>query len=312
MNKDSLLTEITLQQLRTFLAVAENRGIRKAADALYLDPSTVHTHLHNLEASLGLKLVVFDGRKFGLTEGGEILYESTRGMVDMLWGAVEQLNSITAGLKGHLRVMTTIPLATYVLIPTAVEVFKTRFPQIEIELMIGPLLKDFERLSRGECDLAISADPPPDRGALPFVCKEYFIDRLVGVKLRGSKPHPKTLIYLGKDTGTHGIAGKSGLNFETGMRYTDYEQAKRLGMETGGLVLMSEFAILSELRAGIFEMYENFSPTYKRTFHFVFKKDPPLSLIGQRFIELCLQNLPYELALNTVDVSDSLVGAELG
>ncbi len=306
MDKNSCLTEITLLQLRTFLAVVENRGIRKAAEALYLDPSTAHSHLHNLEASLGLKLVVFNGKDCSLTKGGEILYESTRRVADTLLGAVDQINNLTAGLQGRLRVITTIPLATCLVIPTVVEVFKAHFPLIEVELMIGPTLKNLERLYRGECDLAIAENPPAETGTSSFVCREYFVDRLIAVKVRGSAPHPKTLLCLAKGDDTPvEIAEKYGIEINAGIRYNDYEEAKRLGMESGGLVLISEFAILSELRVGSFERYKAFPPVYKRTFYFLYKKDPPITPIGTRFVDLCLNNLPYELARNSVAGSRS-------
>ncbi len=300
MDKDTCLTGITLLQLRTFFAVVQNRGIRKAAEVLFVDPSTAKTHMHNLEATLGVKLVVFQGNVFHLTKAGEILYERARMIPDTLWGAVEEINNLTAGLQGLIRINTPISLSMYLLVPTVEEVFRTHFPLIKVELMISPEVNSLDRLLRGECDLTIAEVPFRDRVDPALVCQEYFVDRLICAKLRGSAPHPKTLIHMALGGETHvEIAAKYGLNVTAGIRYNGFEEARRLGKDTGGLMLVSEFAVLSELRTGLFERYEHFHPVYRRTICFVYRKDSPVARVIQRFMDYCIQNLPYELARNS-------------
>ena len=67
-----------LEQLRTFLAVAETKSFTRAAELLFVSHSTVSRAVSALEAELGVRLFDRDNRVFGLTEAGERLCERAK------------------------------------------------------------------------------------------------------------------------------------------------------------------------------------------------------------------------------------------
>jgi len=64
-----------LEQLRTFIAVAEKGSFSKAAKELFVSHSTTSRVVSALEEELGVKLFYRDNRVFGLTDAGKLLLE---------------------------------------------------------------------------------------------------------------------------------------------------------------------------------------------------------------------------------------------
>ena len=64
-------TNVTLRQLRAFLAVAAEGHFTRAADKLDVSQSTISTLIRELEANLGLRLFDRHTRALRLTQAGE-------------------------------------------------------------------------------------------------------------------------------------------------------------------------------------------------------------------------------------------------
>ena len=62
-----------LRQLRYFVAVADTLNFSRAAESLYLSQSALSKQIQSLEASYGVRLFSYDGRKLRKTKQGEIL-----------------------------------------------------------------------------------------------------------------------------------------------------------------------------------------------------------------------------------------------
>ena len=65
--------DVTLDQLHTFLAVAERQHVSEAAEALGISQGSVSTVVHRLEKRLGLPLFQRVGRNVRLTDVGRAL-----------------------------------------------------------------------------------------------------------------------------------------------------------------------------------------------------------------------------------------------
>ena len=63
----------TLEQLRSFLAVAETEHVSKAAASLFLTQGAVTQQLRHFEQALGLRLLERNGRGVRLTDAGRAL-----------------------------------------------------------------------------------------------------------------------------------------------------------------------------------------------------------------------------------------------
>ncbi|MCL1888751.1 MAG: LysR family transcriptional regulator [Kiritimatiellaeota bacterium] len=74
---------IELHHLRTFIALAEERHLRRAAARLRLSPPTLRTHIRRLEATLGARLCERGprGTQARLTFAGEVFLHEARDLL---------------------------------------------------------------------------------------------------------------------------------------------------------------------------------------------------------------------------------------
>src|SRR5207245_7560262 len=72
---------IDIDQLRTFIAIAETGSFTRAADVVYKTQSAVSMQMRRLEERIGKPIFARDGRNSRLTEEGERLLGYARRMV---------------------------------------------------------------------------------------------------------------------------------------------------------------------------------------------------------------------------------------
>ena len=88
------------RRLETFLAVCQTMNYRRAAEALHLTQPAVTKQIQSLEASYGVRLFSYDGRKLRKTAPGSVLevllYAIARHMVVGHESALDNLISVGA------------------------------------------------------------------------------------------------------------------------------------------------------------------------------------------------------------------------
>lgn len=137
---------LNLIHVRSFLAVVDTKGVRAAAKALELAPSTVVDHIKQLEADLSASLVV---RHYGAatpTPQGARFLPFARALISTASRARDLVQ------RPVLRLAAASNIGIYLLQPP-LAAFQ-RDTGIEVELWIGPNPQVAERLARGEADLA--------------------------------------------------------------------------------------------------------------------------------------------------------------
>lgn len=72
---------LDIDQLRTFLAIAEMGSFTKAGEAIHKTQSAVSMQMRRLEERVGKPIFVKDGRQSRLTEDGLRLVEYARRMI---------------------------------------------------------------------------------------------------------------------------------------------------------------------------------------------------------------------------------------
>ncbi len=92
-----------LNDLRTFVAVAELGSFSKAAEELGLAKSTVSERVRSLEQELAAPLLQRTTRRVSLSDAGEALLEKGRAIVALAAEAEEALTTATASAVGRLR-----------------------------------------------------------------------------------------------------------------------------------------------------------------------------------------------------------------
>ena len=95
---------MNLNQLKYFIAVAEQQSFTKAATQYYISQTAITQQVHALEVSLGTKLIDRTTRPISLTPGGKIFFAEARSIIRHMDTAVWRTREASHGLMGTLRI----------------------------------------------------------------------------------------------------------------------------------------------------------------------------------------------------------------
>src|SRR5690606_2399250 len=104
---------MTLDQLRTFVEVAEYGHMTRAAEALGLSQSATSAAIASLEASYQIKLFDRVGRGIQLTENGLIFLREARAVLDRAAMARSVLQDLAGHPAAQVAVAASQTIATY-------------------------------------------------------------------------------------------------------------------------------------------------------------------------------------------------------
>jgi DNA-binding transcriptional LysR family regulator len=143
---------LDLDQLKTFVAIAESGSFTRAADAVHKTQSAVSMQMRRLEERIGKAIFARDGRASKLTEEGERLLGYARRMVRL---SDETLCAFDdSGLSGSVRLGTPDDYADRFL-PEILARFARSNPRVEVSVVCEPSLTLMDMARRAEIDLAI-------------------------------------------------------------------------------------------------------------------------------------------------------------
>jgi DNA-binding transcriptional LysR family regulator len=125
---------IALDQLRTFVAVAEAGGLTPAADSLHLSLPAISRRLTALEEELGVALLTRSTRKVALTQTGREFLPRARRLLDELEESLLGIRETAAQRRG-LVTLACIPTAAYYFLPATLAAFARRFPAVRVRAM---------------------------------------------------------------------------------------------------------------------------------------------------------------------------------
>ena len=142
-----------LYQLRTFVAVAQEGNLTRAAERVFTSPPAVSAQIKALEDELGVKLFDRTPKGMVLTEaGGRLLDEAERTLASAgrMRSAAAQLRGAAQGVVRFGTVSDPIALRLGDALVTLAE----RHPQVTLQLQQGLSANLLIALQRGELDCA--------------------------------------------------------------------------------------------------------------------------------------------------------------
>lgn len=151
---------MTLNQLRTFLAVAETGSVRAAAERLVVTQAAVSSSLAALQRSLAVALVVPDGRGLRLTAAGSAYARYVRRILGLMDEAGLAALAAADPDRGELRIAAVTTGAEQV-IPAILGGFRIRYPHTGIRLEVGNKDRVQALLNRHEVDIILGGRPEP-------------------------------------------------------------------------------------------------------------------------------------------------------
>jgi len=154
----------TLDQARSFIAVAEELHFGRAAERLRMTQPPLSRQIQKLERSIGVDLLERDNRKVSLTAAGRAFLAEARRLVVSADRAPVTARRIAAGQAGELRIGFTAASAFSVLGPL-LEQISTELPDVDVDLQELVTSEQVQALLDGDLDLGL-ARPPFDTGLL--------------------------------------------------------------------------------------------------------------------------------------------------
>jgi DNA-binding transcriptional LysR family regulator len=145
-----------LRQLRSFIAVAEDGNISRAAQRLHLTQSALSRQIKALEEDLGVPLLDRGAHSIKLTQEGEVLLREGRLVVERADIAIGKVQA--AGRAITLRVGYA-PSLTVGMLPVAIEAFTQRHPRVRVELQDLSSVEMQTGLEQGQLDIIVSVLP---------------------------------------------------------------------------------------------------------------------------------------------------------
>lgn len=157
MQQSGNVMNISLRQLRAFVAVAETGSFTEAARRMHLTQSAISMVIRQLEDELMLPLFDRHGRGTSTTEAGTELLPLVRRILRDLELVAVGAADIRTLRRGVLRIGATQMLAC-TFIPPLVREFEKRFPHVEVQLLDTTVDELVTLVRRGEVDLGIGPE----------------------------------------------------------------------------------------------------------------------------------------------------------
>jgi DNA-binding transcriptional LysR family regulator len=170
-----MLDGVSLDQLRTFIAAADEGSFSAAGRRLRRAQSVVSQTLANLEGQLGVKLFDRSARFPVLTEQGRALLADARAVAANVDLFKARAKSLAGGLEPELSVMidSMFPGEPFL---GAVAAFQARFPATTLSLHIETWTDALEPVLNGRCAIGVI-------GPVPIVPPQLTRERLLTIRL---------------------------------------------------------------------------------------------------------------------------------
>jgi DNA-binding transcriptional LysR family regulator len=152
---------VTLRQLRAFLALARTGSFTLAAQSLYITQSALSGLIKELEQGVGARLVDRSTRRVHLTAIGERLHPLLDAALSDLDGALRQAIELREMKTGLVRVAVSQLLAS-TLMPDLIADFQAQHPLIQVRLVDTPVEAVMACVFSGEVELGIGPEREPN------------------------------------------------------------------------------------------------------------------------------------------------------
>lgn len=148
----------TLDQARSFVAVAEELHFGRAAERLNMTQPPLSRQIQKLERTVGVELLERDNRRVSLTAAGQAFLQDARRLVVAAERAPDNARRIAAGQLGELRIGFTAASGFSLLGPLLGEI-STQMPRVHLDLAEMVTSEQVEALLNGDIDLGLARPP---------------------------------------------------------------------------------------------------------------------------------------------------------
>jgi DNA-binding transcriptional LysR family regulator len=294
---------MTLDQLRTFLAVLEHESFTRAAQVLGIGQSTVSFHIAALERSVGAALLDRRGGRARPTAAGRLLRRYAARMLSLRDEAIGRLRAEENGETGRVAIAASTIPGEY-LLPEMLASFRRSHPRVSLSVEVSDSRRAISALLAEDCDLAMIGTRPADPR---IVSSPFASDEIV---LIGPSPNPfapglrltraeleKVAIIMREDgSGTRQTVTaalrrsvRPGGEHPAPILVGSSEAAKRCARHGLGLAFVSRRAADEDVAAGRITIVEVPGLPVRRRFYVARLRRATLPAAARAFLQLVLQ-----------------------
>lgn len=157
---------IDLVQLRTFVGVAEEQHLTRAAERLHVSQSAASAHVRAIEESLDTQLFVRTNRSLKLTRAGEVLLERARILLNEASVFTSFARELRGKMEGNLAIGTSSDPSSRV--AEIVASLHGTHPLINIDVHVRPSTGARHDLKSGELDVGVLLGPSIDTSLIHY------------------------------------------------------------------------------------------------------------------------------------------------
>jgi DNA-binding transcriptional LysR family regulator len=250
----------SVEQIRTFIVVAQTQHISQAATTLFLTQGAVTQQVRHFERALGVQLVERSGRGVRLTAAGRAVAAACSAGARSLEGIEETASLYSSVSVGSLELGAS-PTAASCYLPALLTKFISAFPQVEIKITPASSPSVAEQVITGVLDCGLIESPTEHPTLVDF----NLIEDEVAAVVRRDHPLADLLHLVSSDLDAHRyIAREEGSAHELVAKEVlgdAYGRGKRLqvghldavrGMVLEGLgfAVLPTIAVAEELQRG--------------------------------------------------------------
>jgi len=147
-----------LQQLKYFVEVARQKSFTKASHILLVSQPSISKLIKNLEDELKVTLLDRSERKIELTDVGRIVYEQALKIIQSVEDVYSSVDELVHMEKGTIH-MGLMPSIGVLLFPKILAGFKSKYPQIDIDMVQYSAKQLTRKVKQGEIDLGVTVMP---------------------------------------------------------------------------------------------------------------------------------------------------------
>jgi DNA-binding transcriptional LysR family regulator len=294
---------MTLRQFTAFDVVAKYLNVTRAARALGTSQPSLSRHIKALEETYKIKLFKKTRDGIALTEEGVDFLNRVRRILMQ----IEQLKERFCNGPSDKRPQRLLLAGTYALatgiVPSLLSVFKKRYPEIAVEVMVDHRSGIEQMLLKGTVELGICSRPPSSSRLasesfvplrlVAFAAKTYPIARKSTLTLAELEKIPLVILSRRTRTRTDRMLAeykKRGYKPNIAIRCESPEIIKAAVRNRMGVGFLFDDSIRDEVHRGIFKIFRIPELPCLHQSHIIFHKTKPLSPTAEEFLQLLRGN----------------------
>lgn len=284
-----------IEELKTLIAVVEQKNFTKAAKQINLSQPSVSLHIKRLENYFNTILInrSHKSKNIEITESGYEVYENSKKIIGMLKDTEQKVLELKGRTSGKLIIGASKTIGNY-LLPKLLSEFTKEYPSIEIEVIIENTSSICKKLNNLEIDVGLVEGIETH---FNFIRENFYDDKMVIVASNDLKFDSKSYfsglqnqVWISREEGsgtqeylnlflnTNNIHPKNRIVFSS--NYSIKEAVKN----NMGVTMISEYVVRESVNLG--ELYIlPVDISYTRKFSYILSTEKQNSKALNKFLD---------------------------